>query len=613
MRIHYGYSVALAALLLPFAYAMFFAFPLADDFGRAVLAHGLFDWVGGLHDLVWHWLHWSGRYTHHFLAVFLGDAVLTRAGYGAVCLGVFSLHGVALYGIFSQLAAGARRQERAFLTLASLAALAAGHEALNSTYYIVTDALGLGIGNAMVLMFIFALCRIWHLPALRRRDLAFALFCSAFAVGCYEHAAIAACVAAALALWMAWRCGHPHRNAYARIFGATVFFLLVSFLAPGNFSRQRIRAVTPDRILAQLLTAGRDWVAIAWSALSTHFAVLALFLGLSVTPRTRDGMQAVPRGQLVLAGLAGFIAVSAGIVTVHALSDVRATDIPKLPASIHLLLGAVLTYVLIGCAGTLRARLERVPAILLLLPLFLLFAASANTIATFRSLLTGQLDAYASIMTQRIAVIRATRNEDVRLAPLQNCPFPACLAEPIPASGATWPAAYIAALYAKRSVLTAPADESRAFASFLARPSAAWTRLPGSGIDAVYAALDPGPNATYRDGWIFVRAARPASPPAMNVLVVPRTPWGYLPAGFESARRAELFGAASFSLTAQHAFFGSLHTPRLAPVPVGDAAGSGVAAALLGAPLGLADPADVIAVFVSLDGSRYDRLTIVQQ
>ena len=576
------YSAAFALLLLPFVYAMFFAFPFADDFGRALLADGLFDWRGGLQDAGRHWLLWSGRYTHHFLVVFLGDAVMTRAGYGAVCLGVFSLYGVALFGIFSQVAAAARLQDRLFFTLASLAALASGHPALNITFYVVTDALGLGIGNAMVFMFVFALCRIWHLPIPRRRDIAFAVFCSVFAVGCYEHAAIAAFVAAALATWMAYRCGHPHRRVYLLIAGITLFFLLVSFLAPGNFNRKRIRDVTWDRMAEQLLLAGRDWSVIALGALYSHFALLALFLGLTVTPRTRSDLRAIAPVQMAAAGLLAFVALSAGIVVVHALSDVRVIDTPKLPASIQLLLGAVLAWVLVACAGKLRTRAGRAPVIVLVLPLMLLFAASANTLATVRSIFTGQLDAYAADMAQRQAVLGAARNEDVKLAPLKVCPFPACPGEPVPASSSIWPANYIAGLYGQRSVVTAAPDASRAYAAIPANPPMAWTRIPDSDFDAAYAAVDPGPNLTYRDVWVFVRAARSVPAPSMSVITEPQRAWSWV------------------------------RKPRLLPVKPENPAGAGEPAALYGAPLRLGDPAGVSAVSVSLDGANYHRLSGAQ-
>jgi hypothetical protein len=155
------------------------------------------------------------------------------------------------------------------------------------------------------------------------------------------------------------------------------------------------------------------------------------------------------------AGIAAFAALSAGIVVIHALSDVRITAVPKLPASLHLLLGAVLAFALIPALSALRARMARVPAILVAMPPLVLFALSANTTATMNSIATGQLDAYAARMTQRLEVLGAVRNEDVRLAPLPLCPFPSCVGEPIPASAAAWPAAYIAGLYGQRSVVTA--------------------------------------------------------------------------------------------------------------------------------------------------------------
>ena len=574
MRIGYRHSLAPALLLLPFLYAMFFTFPLGDDFARALKAQGLFDWIGGLKDLAWHWLHWSGRYTHHFLVVFLGDAVMTRAGYGAVCLGVLSLYGIALYGIYREIAAGARPQECLFLTLASLAALVAGHAALSNTFYVVTDALGLGIGNALVLMFVFALCRLWHLPNLRRRDTVFALTCAACAIGCYEHAAVATFVAAALALWMATRAQHPNRATFERIATATLVFLLASFLAPGNFSRQRIREVSLTRIFEQLGFAGHDWLASAPGAVMSYFAILAVLIGLLVTPKVRSGLRSVAPAAMAMASAAAFAALSAGIVVIHAFSDVRITAIAKLPASLHLLLGIVLAFALIPALAALRARVARVPAILVALPPIVLFAMSANTAATVRSIATGQLDAYAARMTQRLNVLAAVRNEDVRLAPLVTCPFPACAGEPVPAGAAIWPAANIAGLYGQRSVATAAPDGARIRAAIEAAAARLqWIRVPGSDLDAAYAALEPGPNRSYRDGWILVRGAQ--APAGVTAAV-----------RFAPPRRLEV-----------------LRRPRLA------FAGPG----LLGAPLGMADPDEVAEVFISLDGTTFHRLAAAQR
>jgi hypothetical protein len=295
--------------------------------------------------------------------------------------------------------------------------------------------------------------------------------------------------------------------------------------------------------------------------------------------------------------------VSAGIVLVHALSDVRVTATPKLPASVHLLGGAVLAFVAIACGEPLRARLRRVPVALPALLVFIVFAASSNTVSTLRSIATGQLDDFAEGMTRRLRVLAAARGDEVRLAPLRACPFPACVGEPVPARTDVWPSAYIARLYGQRSVVTAPDDVDRAYASLRSRPAVAWTRIPGSGMESAVAALDPGPNATYRDGWLFLRGTPPAPRSPVGVVVVPKAPSGYLPAAFEAGQRESLFGGPSFAITAQHAFFGRVRQPRLA-----SPAGGSEAPAILAAPLGLADPSNVAAIFVSLDGSTYHRL-----
>jgi hypothetical protein len=274
------------------------------------------------------------------------------------------------------------------------------------------------------------------------------------------------------------------------------------------------------------------------------------------------------------AGIAAFAALSAGIVVIHALSDVRITAVPKLPASLHLLLGAVLAFALIPALSALRARMARVPAILVAMPPLVLFALSANTTATMNSIATGQLDAYAARMTQRLEVLGAVRNEDVRLAPLPLCPFPSCVGEPIPASAAAWPAAYIAGLYGQRSVVTAAPDSARIHAAIeAASATLQWTRISGLELDIAYATLEPGPNRSYRDGWILVRGAQ--MPAALSPVV-----------RYSPPQRS-----------------GVLRRPKLAPA----------GPALLGAPLGMADPAQVAEIFVSLDGASFHRLPASRQ
>ena len=585
-RIGYGPSLLLGALLLPFAYATFFTFPIGDDFARAVLAHGLFDWIGGLHDMAWNWRNWSGRYTHHFLAVFLGDAVLTRAGYGALCLAVLALYGAAVYGIASEIAAGARRGDRLGLALAALAALCAGHRALDLTYYVATDALALGVGNALVLVHVWALCRLWHRPEPRRRDLAFAIGSAFLAIGCYEHSAIAAVVASALALWMAHRAGHPHRRAFLIVAAAAAAFCLLSFAAPGNYGRQRIRGVTHERIAAQLLGAGEDWLGIAAGALASHFALFAAFLGLAVAPRPRASLAPIPRGRLAAAAAIAFIAISAGIVLVHALSDVRVTDTRKLPASAQLLLGIVLAYFALACAGPLRTRAAALAGALSgTLPALLLFAvlaASSNTRLVLQSIGTGSLKMHAQEMERRLEVLASVQRADVAFAPLLACPYPACVGDPVPPSATAWPAAHIARLYGERSVTVEAPDPARAYAEATAAGGPlAWIRLPGTALEAAGAFVEAGPNATYRDAWLFVRAPAGTHPQA----------------------------AATVAFRAPEALADTARRPRL--VRIRDASSPlGQSADLYGAPLGIADASALSPVGLSVDGSAPVRVPL---
>jgi hypothetical protein len=248
---------------------------------------------------------------------------------------------------------------------------------------------------------------------------------------------------------------------------------------------------------------------------------------------------------------------------------VRITAMAKLPASLHLLLGIVIAFALIPALSAPRARIARLPAILVAIPPVVFFAMSANTAAAMHSIATGQLDAYAARMTQRLDVLAAVRNEDVRLAPLPICPFPACVGEPVPASATTWPAANIAGLYGQRSVMTAAPEGARIQAAIEAASARLrWTRIPGSDLDAAYAALEPGPNRSYRDGWILVRGAQ--TPAGLSTSV-----------RFAPPRRLEV-----------------LRTPKLTPA----------GPAMLGAPLGMADPDEVAEIFVSLDGATFHRL-----
>ena len=57
----------------------------------------IFDLPGGIYEIAREWLTWSGRYTYHFLAVFLGKAAHIRAANGLLCALVMFLYFLSLF------------------------------------------------------------------------------------------------------------------------------------------------------------------------------------------------------------------------------------------------------------------------------------------------------------------------------------------------------------------------------------------------------------------------------------------------------------------------------------------------------------------------------------
>nr|GBO97007.1 hypothetical protein RVX_2046 [Nitratidesulfovibrio sp. HK-II] len=530
MKLRITLLVACSIVLFPFLYAMAFTFPLGDDFPRALLANGLFDLRGAVLDSARSWFFWSGRYTHHFLVVFLGDAALNRPAYTAVLLVVFLSYGGALYGILSSIARDLPPSLRLLFALAGLVALACGHRALGGTYYLLTDALGIGIGNAAVLWFVFALCRLWHCAGTETRDTGLAVGAAVFAIGCYEHAALATLCAATAALWMAYRSGHPARRRFLLVFGASLTCFFFSFLAPGNFRRQRLRGVSSVSMLEQLLAMNHTFVVAALPAFTGLPALLSVLAGVIVSPTRHPLTESIPRLQMALAGCLVFLCMAVGIIAIHAASDVPLTSVQKLVASLQLLLALPISFLCISLLGPLRTRLAAVRVELLLMPVLLAAMASQNLHGTAHGIVSGGFEKYKCFSLLRMKTLQQGTGEDVRVAPLGLCPFPACVGDPIPVAADIWPGKDIATLFGLRSIAAEPFSAGAAFE--LARTTARtgepqWHPLSGTEL-AVWLPphVVPGPNPTYADFWLFLRSPVPLPQTELRVLAAPSPPNG---------------------------------------------------------------------------------------
>ena len=411
----WGWWAAVVALLLPFAYAFGFLFPRGDDFDEVTRAMFPFDLPGGLYEIAREWLTWSGRYTYHFLAVFLGKAGEIRPLYGLVCAGVAALFGLGLFGLAR--VAHIRRGPAAFCGLLAVLVVLAGHQSLPNLY-LLTDALTMGLLQAMTLVFLWMLCRLWTAPAAdaprARRQ---AVIVGVLTVGVFEHAALAALaactVAALLALVdrLAARESEPDGTQSARtrlrhmgvlwlwIFGA----LLFSFFAPGNQVRRAARHIDADMQMRQLAAAFDEWRQVAFWFFDGlwPWAVLLLVLvlrGLRGHSSTQCGGAARSGLLMAVLAVAAYLGLSALLTVVHALSDVTISSTAKLPAGLTIFSAYACGFALWGLLDALPAveralaRLPRWAAMaILLIPLLTLLAGSSNWRATMANAANGSM------------------------------------------------------------------------------------------------------------------------------------------------------------------------------------------------------------------------------
>ena len=424
--------ILLLALLLPFAYAFGFLFPRGDDFDEVTRAMFPFDLPGGLYEIAREWLTWSGRYTYHFLAVFLGKAGELRPLYGLVCAGVAALFGLGMFGLARVVQV--QRGAAVFCGLLTVVVVLAGHQSLPN-FYLLTDALTMGLLQSMTLLFLWALCRLWHAPAAQARRVRWhAVILGVLTVGVFEHSALAALAACTVTVLLALverfgaRETEPDaaQNARTRLRHLCIVWMwvlgavLFSFFAPGNQVRRAARHIDTAVQMRQLAAAFDEWQQVAFWIFDGlwPWAVLLLVLLLRglrghspLLPRTQTA-----RHGLLLAclALAAYLALSALLTVLHALSDVTISSTSKLPAGLAVFaayaLGFALWGVLNACPAVERAlaRLPRQGLMLaLLIPLLTMLAGSANWRSTVANAANGSMVQLALQLQERYDTLSA--------------------------------------------------------------------------------------------------------------------------------------------------------------------------------------------------------------
>ena len=591
--------VLLLALLLPFAYAFGYLFPRGDDFDEVTRAMFPFDLPGGLYEIVREWLTWSGRYTYHFLAVFLGKAGELRPLYGLVCAGVAALFGLGLFGLARVTLVG--RGPAAFCGLLAVVVVLAGHQSLPNLY-LLTDALTMGLLQAMTLVFLWALCRLWHAPAAQARRARWqAVIVGVLTVGVFEHSALAALACCTVAVLLALVDRFAERetepdatqNARTRLRHMCILWLwvlgalLFSFLAPGNQVRRATRHIDTAVQMRQLAAAFDEWRQVAFWIFDGLWPWAVLLLVLLLRGLRGQG-PLLPRAKTVRTGLllaalavVAYIGLSALLTVLHALSDVTISSTSKLPAGLAVFaayaLGFALWGILDACPAVERtlAHLPRQAVmIVLLIPLLVMLASSANWRSTMANAANGSMVQLGLQLQERYDTLRAIgQNAQPQDAPprfgllgeifrpgarkraldsslpqpvvqrsIPDTVFPVQIGEALPPQPESWPNLWVAWMFGLGSVHSAQPLAGAAVAALLAPAEVSAQRpvqltnpeaLRNAGIDGVWLVRADGAPAeyplataaTFSNVWLVLHGQDMAQIKRIAVLRVGKEDW----------------------------------------------------------------------------------------
>ena len=634
----FGYApcLLLFLFLLPFLYASFFTFPNGDDFARAVKARYLFDILGGFEEMGRAWWKWSGRYTHHFLIVFLGDTATSSWTYGLVCIGNMLLHLVSLAGICRELAGPCKKSTPLFMGLFLLLGLMCSHGTLNGTWYLITDILSLGVASGFTLLYIWSLCVLWNADTVTRGKKIFCIASCIVAAGCYEYSTVMVGMCSLTAWVLARIYRHKHTSTYFLLLVISVVCFLLAFFARGNFRRQTKRAVSAELVATQLGAAWGEWVQYVLPALITPLYVCIAFVVAWLNPRDRVTVAAKIPPWLVLLYCVGAAAAFMFVLTiVHAASDAPISSTNKIPANMSVFVAMISTFGLLACRNSLRLDLlQKVPKMLLGLVGLLVICATPNMQYTLASIATGALQNYSGEQQSREWwITRAGKGAEVTVAPLGVCPYPSCLYDPLSENIEDWPGRHMAEMFHMKSLRVVKSRASEAYERAMHVPGFSFqdveqeagqnsgqnagqeARIPGITQTVFVERLSGGPNSadtsdgpnfTYISDWLFITVdeALVRQNSVLTLFAVtdtsPLVRMGLLPteAVYDKPGWMHLAGALP-----QYA----LNDPAYQVHPVDEGR------ILLGLPVRTAGDGTVLAAYISFDGTRYYKIVIRNQ
>jgi hypothetical protein len=551
----YTVCLIIIALLLciPFFYCMFSLFPLADDFGRARTARYLFDFYEAQREIISAWKSWSGRFTHNFVAVFWGDAAMQRFSHGLLCSAIMVFSGVSVFGILNRVCGGACKTRCLFLAVSSVLLIFCAYQTLDIVYYMQASILGLGLGSVLLLAYIWSLCSLWYKERLKIKDRWLAYIAGGAAAGCYEHAAVAVLIASAFALLLSRIYSHRHSKIFQRVAVVVGITVLIAFLAPGNFNRAVERNVGFAQIISQLIDVIPLWFSSAPEIFVSPFipGVLAVFLLLPPGSGT-PVWHRISGFKVFLALAAGFLALTFGIITLHAFSDTPFDSTPKLKANMLLLEAFYLAFAALLCRPAWLKRVAPLWGKLAGTAMLIICFFTANLQNTLANINNGSIASYVCAMEERMLILEQGAGRDIRLAPMLVTPFPVGRWSNVPSRPEEWEADSIVELYALNSVsLQEPA--LTVVAKRLAE-AAPWKPLSASGRQyAVLKNTSAGPNSSYNYTWLLINSM--AAEKQLAILLVPEA--GF-PLALQKPLQEKMFAGEEITLPPYYQYFACL-------------------------------------------------------
>lgn len=511
----YGYPSVffIAALLLPFIFAAFFAFPEADDFSPALKASHMFDFIGGIDNMFSAWWKWSGRYAFHFSWVFFGDIAEYRGTYTGFILFSFFIAWLSVWGIARELNKPGSAGHSVFTATLWLFALLCTYGSV-SQWYLLVEILTLIAGYSMILLYLWSLCRLWNRIVVTRGSKWFCIISCVAASGFYEYSGLMVLMISWGAFFLARMYEHPHRAVFFLLGKIASVCFLLQYLARGNFRRQTKRGLTSMAMLDQLMGAGKDWWAHVARAYLNPVFLVAAFVAAWISPRWKIPLEKKIPAPLILAGcLVLVFGFSFALTIVHALSDVTVGGAGKLPANIVQYSAVIVVFALFACKEYLHLDMVRKlgKPLGLVVVVAVLIVGNSNFFPVLWNGLLGETERYAQAHEKRKATIARHKGQSMAVMPLLYAPTP-LFADSLVPGFKSWPNKYAAPFYHLEGLEAKEAAAGDAYMAAERQGPVEWKEA-GNGTRTAYVpSLPLPPNETYVFDWLFVAGSGDGEP-----------------------------------------------------------------------------------------------------